>query len=64
VDRLHPRGRPWGDGAAVILGEGAFVDVVTAAIFAAALVVLYFKKLKEPYVVGLAGLIGVLVFHG
>jgi chromate transporter len=51
-------------GAAVILGEGAILDLVTAGIFAAALVVLYFKKLKEPYVVGLAGLVGILVFRG
>lgn len=51
-------------GAAVILGEGAILDLVTGAIFAAALVVLHLKKLKEPYVVGLAGLVGVLVFRG
>ncbi len=51
-------------GAAVILGEGALVDLVTIGIFGVALVVLYFKKLKEPYVVGLAGLVGVLVLHG
>jgi chromate transporter len=51
-------------GAAVILGEGALVDLVTAGVFGAALVVLYFKKLKEPYVVGLAGLVGILIFHG
>jgi chromate transporter len=51
-------------GAAVILGEGAILDLITGAIFVAALAVLYFKKLKEPYVVGLAGLIGILVFHG
>jgi chromate transporter len=50
-------------GAAVILGEGALVDLVTIGIFGVAIVVLYFKKLKEPYVVGLAGLIGVLAFH-
>jgi chromate transporter len=51
-------------GAAVILGQGAILDLVTVGIFAAALVVLYFKRLKEPYVVGLAGLVGVLVFRG
>jgi chromate transporter len=51
-------------GAAVILGEGAILDLITGGIFVAALAVLYFKKLKEPYVVGLAGLIGALAFHG
>jgi len=34
-------------GAAIILGQGAIVDVVTAAVFLGALAVLYFKKLKE-----------------
>jgi chromate transporter len=47
-------------GAAILLGQGAIRDVVTAAIFVAALGILYFKKLKEPYVIGLAGLVGLL----
>jgi chromate transporter len=51
-------------GAAVILGEGALVDLVTVGAFGVALVVLYVKKLKESYVAGLAGLVGVLVFQG
>jgi chromate transporter len=51
-------------GAAIILGEGAILDVVTGGIFLAALAVLYFKKLREPYVVGLAGIVGVVMFHG
>src|SRR5262249_20422295 len=37
-------------GAAIILGLGAIVDPVTIVIFGAALAILYFKKLKEPYV--------------
>ena len=51
-------------GAAVILGHGAIIDAVTAGIFLAALLVLYFKKLKEPYVIGLAGIVGLILFHG
>jgi chromate transporter len=47
-------------GAAILLGEGAILDVVTAAVFLIALVVLYFKKLKEPYVIGLAGMVGLI----
>ena len=47
-------------GAAVILGQGAIQDAVTAGVFLAALVVLYFKKLKEPYVIGLTGLVGLI----
>jgi hypothetical protein len=31
-------------------------------IFAAALLILYVRKLKEPYVVGLAGLAGLLLY--
>jgi chromate transporter len=48
-------------GAAIVLGEGALVDVWTAVIFVAALVILYFKKLKEPYIVGLAGIAGLIL---
>lgn len=53
-------------GAAIVLGEGALVDFITAAIFLAALVILYFRKLKEPYVVGLAAAAGLALFrfHG
>ena len=56
-------------GAATALrqpGQGAIVDAVTAAIFLAALVILYLKKLKEPYVIGLAAVAGLLLFrfHG
>src|SRR5207248_6028950 len=50
-------------GAAVILGQGAILDVWTAAIFVAALAVLFFRKLKEPYVIGLAGVAGLLLVH-
>ncbi|HEX9015884.1 MAG TPA: chromate transporter, partial [Chloroflexota bacterium] len=51
-------------GAAVLLGQQAIADIPTAAIFLAAFVALYFKKLKEPYVVALGGLAGLLLFHG
>jgi chromate transporter len=47
-------------GAAVILGQGAILDVVTGAVFVTSLVVLYFKKLKEPYVIGLAAVVGLV----
>jgi len=49
-------------GAAVLLGRGAITDVWTVVIFAAALLILYVRKLKEPYVVGLAGLAGLLLY--
>jgi chromate transporter len=51
-------------GAAIILGQGAIVDIVTVVIFLAALVILYFKKLKEPYVVAIAALAGLVLFRG
>ena len=50
-------------GAAVILGHGAIIDTVTADIFLTALLVLYYKKLKEPYVIGLVGIVGLILFH-
>ena len=49
-------------GAAVLLGQGAIVDVTTGVIFAAALAVLYPRKLKEPYVVALAAVAGLLLY--
>jgi chromate transporter len=51
-------------GASVVLGQGAITDVATVLIFASALIVLYLKKLKEPYVIGLAGIAGLVLFHG
>ena len=56
-------------GAATALrqpGQGALVDLITVAIFLAALVILSFRKLKEPYVVGLAAVAGLALFrfHG
>lgn len=51
-------------GASVILGFGAITDVMTIGIFVAALLLLYFKVLKEPYVVGLAAVAGLLFFQG
>jgi len=47
-------------GAAILLGQGAILDVVTALVFLAALTVLYLKKLKEPYVIALAGIVGLV----
>jgi chromate transporter len=49
-------------GAALILGRNAVTDWITVAVFLAALAVLYFKKLREPYVVALAGLVGLLLY--
>jgi chromate transporter len=43
--------------------EGAIVDLTTVAIFAAALLILYFRKLKEPYVVGVAAVAGIVLFR-
>jgi chromate transporter len=56
-------------GAAAALrqpGQGALVDAITVAIFLVALVILYLRKLKEPYVVGLAAAAGLALFrfHG
>jgi chromate transporter len=56
-------------GAAAALrqpGQGALVDLITVIIFLVALVILYLKKLKEPYVVGLAAVAGLALFrfHG
>lgn len=53
-------------GAAAALrqpGQGALVDAVTVAIFLVALMILYLRKLKEPYVVGLAAVAGLLLFR-
>jgi chromate transporter len=47
-------------------GQGAIVDGITIGIFLVALVILYLRKLKEPYVVGLAAVAGLALFrfHG
>ncbi|MHB8619099.1 MAG: chromate efflux transporter, partial [Chloroflexota bacterium] len=50
-------------GAAIVLGQGAITDAWTAAIFAGALLALYFRKLKEPYVIGLAGIAGLILIR-
>jgi chromate transporter len=51
-------------GAAFVLGRRAIVDVPTAAIAAATLVVLLtWRKVPEPAVIALAGVAGVLL-HG
>lgn len=51
-------------GAAILLGQGALVDPVTLFIFLAALVILYFRKLGEPYVIALAAIAGLIFFRG
>lgn len=51
---------PWG--LAVPLWAGAQLDLWTVAIFLIALAALCFRKLKEPYIVGLAGAAGLLLF--
>lgn len=51
-------------GASTILGQGAVIDLITAGVFLIALVVLYFQKLKEPWVIGLAAVVGLVSFHG
>ncbi len=50
-------------GAAVVLGEGAIIDSVTILIFALSLLALFFKKIKEPYIIALAALAGLTIFH-
>lgn len=48
-------------GAAIVLGEGAIIDFNTITIFALSLLAVYSRKLKEPYVIGLAALAGLLL---
>jgi chromate transporter len=51
-------------GAALVLGRRAIIDVPTAAILAATLVVLWWKrKLPEPVVILAAGVVGLAVFQ-
>jgi hypothetical protein len=47
-------------------GQGAIVDLVTFGSFVAALLILYYRRLKEPYVVGIAAVAGIALFrfHG
>ncbi len=49
-------------GAAVVLGRGEISDLTTIVIFLAAIAILYFKRLKEPYVIALAGAAGLILF--
>ena len=49
-------------GACIILGDRAIIDPVTVVIFLAALPLLYFKRLNEPAVIGLGGIIGLIAF--
>ena len=51
-------------GASIILGQGAIINMVTAGIFLIALITLYFRRLKEPYIIGLAGIAGLVLFPG
>jgi chromate transporter len=49
-------------GACVILGSRAIIDAPTVAIFLLALPVLYFRRLSEPAVIGIAGIAGLALF--
>lgn len=49
-------------GACVLLGGKALIDVPTVVIFFAALPVVYYRKLAEPFLVGIAGIAGVLLY--
>ena len=49
-------------GAAAVIGTQVIVDVTTAVIFLATLLVLWRTKLPEPLLVGAAGIIGIVTF--
>jgi len=49
-------------GSVVIIGLRSIVDIPTALIgLAAVLALIYIKKLQEPYIIGLAAVIGILI---
>lgn len=48
-------------GVALLLGRGAIVDLPTTVIFLLASGTLYLRLVREPYLVGLAGLAGLLL---
>ena len=49
-------------GSVVIIGLRSIVDIPTALIgLAAVLALIYIKKLQEPYIIGLAAIIGILI---
>jgi chromate transporter len=51
-------------GAVVILAKDAIIDFRTSAIALVALVLLWRYKLKEPYIVGLAAIAGLILYTG
>jgi chromate transporter len=51
-------------GAAVILGQGAIIDMPTAAIGIVGLLVLWRWKMPEPLLVAIAAVLGVLLYRG
>jgi len=49
-------------GSVIIIGLRSIVDIPTALIgLAAVLALIYIKKLQEPYIIGLAAIIGILI---
>ena len=51
-------------GAAIVLGRRAVIDIPTTAVFAATFLVLWrVKKIPEPVVILLAGVVGYALFH-
>lgn len=50
-------------GAAVILGQGSIIDVKTAIIGIASVMILWRWKVPEPLLIGIAAILGVILFH-
>jgi chromate transporter len=49
-------------GAVIVIATRSIVDITTALIAVAAiLTLLYIKKIQEPYIIGLAGILGIVV---
>jgi len=51
-------------GAAFILGKRSLIDVTTILIAAATFALLHFKKIPEPLLILVAGVVGLLLFKG
>jgi len=51
-------------GAAFILGKRSLIDVTTILIAVAAFTLLHFKKIPEPLLILVAGVVGLLLFKG
>ncbi|BAU55951.1 chromate transporter [Mucilaginibacter gotjawali] len=49
-------------GSVIVIGMRSIVDIPTAAIaLAAVLALIYFKKMQEPYIIGVAAIVGLLL---